>query len=140
MNETLGPRLKRERERLGLTQPVFAELGGIKRATQHLYEQDKTAPDTNYLLALDKHGVDVAFLLFGESRKGVGSFGVTVNVAALSQLYRAVDRFAVDDSGVALSAFVRERIFVMLAVAVSQGSVVDHPDRIQNEIEKLLNC
>ncbi len=66
MSIEFGRRLKSERERLGMTQPQFAELGGIKRATQHLYEQNVSSPDIEYLLKLDANGVDVIYLLFGE--------------------------------------------------------------------------
>ena len=138
MSIDFGRRLKIERERLGLTQPVFAELGGVKRATQHLYEQAATAPDVDYLLRLDKAGVDVIFLLFGEPRRGIGSANVSVSPEVLSQIFRAVDDFATDESGNALSPSVREKFFLMLTAAVSQGGANADPVLVRNEMVKLL--
>jgi transcriptional regulator with XRE-family HTH domain len=138
MSKEFGKRLKAERERLGLTQPQFAELGGVKRATQHLYEQDATCPDVDYLLRLDKAGVDVVFLLFGETRKGVGSAGISVAPEMLSQIFRAVDEFGTDDVGHALSPGVREKFFLMLTAAVTQGGANANPNLIQQEMARLL--
>lgn len=47
---SFGSRLRQERDRLRLTQEKFAELGGVKRVSQHLYEQDVRVPDINYLI------------------------------------------------------------------------------------------
>lgn len=139
MSINFGRRLKMERERLGLTQPVFAELGGVKRATQHLYEQAATTPDVDYLLRLDAAGVDVIFLLFGELRRGIGSVNITVSPEVLSQIFRAVDDFATDEAGNALPAGVREKFFLMLTAAVIQGGPNANPVLIQKEMVKLLS-
>lgn len=60
-----GARLREERKRLGLSQPAFAELGGAKKHSQINYEADRRAPDSDYLSALARHGVDVLYLLTG---------------------------------------------------------------------------
>jgi transcriptional regulator with XRE-family HTH domain len=44
-NLSFGRRLREARDRLRLTQQQFAELGGVKRVSQHLYEQDAGVPD-----------------------------------------------------------------------------------------------
>lgn len=61
-----GLRLKRERERLGLTQQQFAELVGISRMTQGNYESGKRNPDARYLSHVSSAGVDVLYLATGK--------------------------------------------------------------------------
>lgn len=72
MEKTLGFRLRVERERLGVSQEVFAEWGGVKKLTQVQYENDRTAPDAKYLMAMAARGVDVPYVLgIGGSSAGV---------------------------------------------------------------------
>jgi transcriptional regulator with XRE-family HTH domain len=123
---TFGSRLKEERERLGLTQPVFAELGGVKRVSQHLYEQGVRFPDVQYLECLLKHKVDVLYLLFG--RRSVGfKHGDRMEFSAqlLSDIYRVIDEFARDDLGEPLPLDERLRLFQFLCAALS-GSTDQH--------------
>lgn len=65
MEKTLGERLREERDRLGINQNDFADIGGVKRNSQGNYENDRQRPDTAYLLAISKMGVDVMYVLFG---------------------------------------------------------------------------
>ena len=65
---SFGRRLREARDRLRLTQEQFAELGGVKRVSQHLYEQDARVPDLNYLLRLKEHGIDVGHLVLGSEK------------------------------------------------------------------------
>ncbi|ONN66722.1 transcriptional regulator [Herbaspirillum sp. VT-16-41] len=60
-------RLKLERKRLGLSQEKFAALGGVTRDTQMNYENGSRKPDSAYLTAMAVAGIDVLFLLTGES-------------------------------------------------------------------------
>lgn len=138
MSNNFGRRLKSERERLGMTQPQFAELGGIKRATQHLYEQDATSPDIEYLFRLDASGVDVIFLLFGESRRGVSSTGNNISPEVLSQIFLAVDEYGTDESGRPLPRAMREKFFLMLTAAVSQGGANVDPALFRSEMARFL--
>lgn len=63
---SIGARLKEERERLGLSQDAFAQIGGIQRRAQVRYEQDERQPDAVYLAAVAANGVDVLYLLTGQ--------------------------------------------------------------------------
>jgi len=65
-NNSLGERLKTERERLGYTQTGFAELVGASKRTQIGWEQGRSAPDANALALWAAEGLDVSFLLSGE--------------------------------------------------------------------------
>lgn len=62
---SIGKRLKEERERLGLNQTEFGEIGGAGRKTQFNYETDERIPDANYLERLYKAGVDVGYVITG---------------------------------------------------------------------------
>lgn len=61
----IGSRLREERERLGLNQEGFGQLGGVRKQAQLLYEKDERKPDSDYLAAVAAAGVDVLFVLTG---------------------------------------------------------------------------
>lgn len=61
----IGERLREERKRLGLSQTDFAKLAGVHLNTQSRYEKGDREPDSSYLEALGKAGVDVNYVLFG---------------------------------------------------------------------------
>ncbi|MFW9268789.1 helix-turn-helix domain-containing protein [Pseudomonas sp. NR3] len=68
----MGERLREERTRLGLNQEAFAQLGGITRNTQGSYEKGERNPDSVYLTAVLKAGVDVPYVLTGRrTRRGL---------------------------------------------------------------------
>lgn len=58
-------RLKEERKRLGLNQETFGTVAGVSQMSQLNYEKGARKPDADYLMAIAKHGVDVAYLLTG---------------------------------------------------------------------------
>jgi transcriptional regulator with XRE-family HTH domain len=65
--EEFYKRLRQERKRLGLSQEKFSALGGVTRDTQMNYENGSRKPDSSYLAAIGLAGVDVLFLLIGET-------------------------------------------------------------------------
>lgn len=109
---TMGGRLREERKRLGLLQPAFAELGGVKRVSQHLYEQNERVPDANYLLRMHTHGVDVVYVLLGR-RQTMGT--IALDLSALCDIYRVVEELGRDDMGEMLPLAERLRLFSLLA-------------------------
>jgi transcriptional regulator with XRE-family HTH domain len=76
MNEknigTFAPRLRAEREKLGLSQVEMAEKLGITARTQRNYEMGTRVPDADYLISASKVGVDLAFLLHGTDASDAG--------------------------------------------------------------------
>jgi|CXWL01.1.fsa_nt_gi transcriptional regulator with XRE-family HTH domain len=62
----LGERLKKERERLGISQSVFAVKTGVSRNTQYKYEKELGRADAVYLNQAAELGVDVFYVLTGE--------------------------------------------------------------------------
>jgi transcriptional regulator with XRE-family HTH domain len=70
---SIGERLREERERLGLSQPKFAEVAGTTKQTLFSWESGKTAPDAIQLSALVAIGVDALYILTGEYASEVAS-------------------------------------------------------------------
>lgn len=62
---TIGERIKIERKRLGQKQEVVCETVGISRGAQSNYENGKRSPDTEYLMALDRIGFDIGYIITG---------------------------------------------------------------------------
>lgn len=63
----IGYRLRKERERLGLSQRAFGEIGGVEANAQGKYESGDRAPKADYLAAVSAKGVDVLYVLTGKA-------------------------------------------------------------------------
>ena len=61
----IGPRLREERERLGMTQRVFGDIGGVEPNAQGKYESGERTPKADYLAAVATRGVDALYVLSG---------------------------------------------------------------------------
>lgn len=61
----IGSRLRQERERLGLSQKAFGEIGGVEANAQGKYESGDRAPKADYLSRVAARGVDVLYVLTG---------------------------------------------------------------------------
>lgn len=85
MNE-IGERLRAERQRLGLNQDEFGALGGVARNAQSHYEKGIRNPDSVYLAAVAKVGVDVQYVLTGKRTDSPDS--LAPREAALVEHYR----------------------------------------------------
>lgn len=62
----IGERLREERERIGLSQGAFGEIGGVKANAQGNYEKGDRYPDAAYLACLSARGIDVLYVVTGE--------------------------------------------------------------------------
>lgn len=62
---TIGQRLREERERLGYTQPAFAELASTTKKSQIDYEKDLTQPKAGYLASIAEAGADINYIVTG---------------------------------------------------------------------------
>ncbi len=62
----IGSRLRQERERLGLSQKAFGEIGGVEANAQGKYESGDRAPKADYLSRVAARGVDVLYVLTGQ--------------------------------------------------------------------------
>jgi transcriptional regulator with XRE-family HTH domain len=63
----IGSRLRHERERLGLSQKVFGEIGGVEANAQGKYENGGRAPKADYLARVAERGVDLLYVLTGHA-------------------------------------------------------------------------
>ena len=61
----IGSRLRQERERLGLSQKIFGEIGGVEANAQGKYESGGRAPKADYLSRVAERGVDLLYVLTG---------------------------------------------------------------------------
>ncbi|OLS61710.1 helix-turn-helix domain-containing protein [Pseudomonas putida] len=61
----IGLRLREERERLGLTQRAFGDIGGVEPNAQGKYESGERTPRADYLAAVAANGVDALYVLSG---------------------------------------------------------------------------
>jgi len=65
LSMTFATRLREERIRLGLTQKQLGEAGGVRMQAQSHYENEQRRPDSDYLAAIDKAGVDILYVITG---------------------------------------------------------------------------
>lgn len=63
---SIGARIREEREALGLSKTAFAKALGIHRNTQGNYEAGEREPDAAYLAKASKAGIDIGYVLRGE--------------------------------------------------------------------------
>ena len=69
IQEGWGSRLKQERKRLAFTQAEIAKLSGVSVVTYQQYEREEFEPRLGYLNQLANLGVDIRYVMFGESGK-----------------------------------------------------------------------
>lgn len=92
---SIGGRLRKERERLGLNQADFGALVGCARNTQANYERDERYPDARYLSSLAEHGVDILYILTGQQTPQPDAVTVeSEEEKKLLENYRAMDEAA----------------------------------------------
>lgn len=111
-----GSRLREERERLGLSQSKFAAVGGVKRMTQYLYENDTHSPTLRYLVAVADVGADLQYIIFGTRHK---PGRLDLEPELLRDIYRVVDEIGRDNKGKPLPLEVRLDFFGLLCTAYS---------------------
>jgi len=105
-----GPRLREERERIGLNQAQLAALAGVQRLAQGLYESEARSPSIKYLMAIGESGVDLYFVLFGTRMPVQGE-----NVHRLEKrVFELVEEFAQKQPSGQLGAEGRYAMFVFL--------------------------
>jgi transcriptional regulator with XRE-family HTH domain len=84
----IAERIREERERLGHSQPAFAELCGVGARSQRNYESGERLPDAAYLAGVLRAGADVLYILTGERSKPVpASVGLPRDQQALIHSY-----------------------------------------------------
>lgn len=79
--------MREERERIGLSQGAFGELGGVKANAQGNYEKGERYPDAAYLAAVAERGVDVLYVVTGR-RVPVDTSSLSADEAEVVKLFR----------------------------------------------------
>ncbi|MCY1295835.1 hypothetical protein D9M71_116230 [compost metagenome] len=87
---TIGDRLREERERLGFSQTVFAETGGVQKRAQINYEQGERFPGVDYLAAVAKLGVDAQYIVTGERSSSAAQMALPADQQLLLDAYQAL--------------------------------------------------
>ena len=135
--DTIGERLKIERERLGLTQPGFAAAGGVQRRAQINYEQGVRMPGAVYLAGIARLGADIRFILTGrESQREAGvcdsvmrdnvpaAHAGAVHIYCEPAAYREPEGY-LPENVQPLSGYVPVPYFTEIAVSAGDGGAVN---------------
>jgi len=114
-----GQRLKKERERLILTQQEFAEIGGVKRASQYLYENSGRPPTIEYIANIINAGVDLQYLFLGERSASTGGM-IVLDPIAIEKILTMVDHYCRDERGRLLDLEIRNVLTKEIFKALSE--------------------
>lgn len=88
----IGPRLKRERLRLKLSQSAMGAIGGVETNAQGNYENGIRSPRADYLSRISAAGVDVTYVVTGFSRERSISSNETLPLDSPELLNLAINR------------------------------------------------
>ena len=88
---TIGDRLREERQRLDLNQTELGERGGVQKRAQINYELGERFPDASYLEAIAEVGADVRYIITGD-RDGPAPLALSPDEQVLLDGYRALDK------------------------------------------------
>lgn len=105
MTDTIGARLKSERERLGLSQSAFGKLGGVGKTTVIAWERGTAYPNAAFMQAAATAGVDVHFVVTGlvaDAKARLDVLGASMTAAAA----KLTDYHDVRELGLKLSALI----------------------------------
>jgi transcriptional regulator with XRE-family HTH domain len=103
----IGMRLAEERNRLDYNQSTLSDALGKSSVTQYKYEAGITCPTADYLLALDKLGADIYYIITGrrlEALKEEDEVRLLGNYRNFDEKHKAIILNLVEDisqSGVA---------------------------------------
>lgn len=89
IREIVGLRLREERERLGLTQTQFAELGNASKRSVTDWEQGKLHPNGEFLALLAEQGADINYIFTGErniSKLGASESTLLAEIRQLDEI------------------------------------------------------
>jgi transcriptional regulator with XRE-family HTH domain len=125
---SIGVRIASARKELGFSQAAFAKRVGVSLSSQKRYEKDERDPDTAYLSAISKAGVNIAFILTGEQQPDL-----SLELMGAHHVIDVIQTFL----GFGKGCMARE--FQEAAGAASRGSALfwKNPDQNGEEAERL---
>ncbi len=139
LKDGIGDRLREARVRLALKQSDLAAIGNISRATQVSYEAGTTEPTTAYLRQVQPSGIDIPFVLFGQSHddaKALLDGGLGTDWQRLQQAYEHVDYFLMRFAPACPSSY-RWKMVAELYAAIQQSQLTTRQDGSQVEFDPL---
>jgi len=133
----LGKRIKRERELLNISQVDFAEIGGVSRATQYLYECGDRVPSIQYLLNILKAGADLQRVLYDETSRRAHNDIIHISTKTHKEILNLVDTYARDEKGRLLDREYRDELTQQLCLSVSfQDEDEINWDQLKNSLAR----
>jgi transcriptional regulator with XRE-family HTH domain len=111
-----GQRIKKERMRLGLSQPKFAEACGVGKNTQINYEKGENSPDLEYLSKASELGVDYIYVMTGiasPKKEESALLTLSVDVELLKNCIELLEEVLVE-TGKSLSAQQKAKLVSVL--------------------------
>jgi transcriptional regulator with XRE-family HTH domain len=73
----ISGRIKEERERMGLTQAAFGQIGGVGKTTVSSWESGATFPNAEFLEVASQAGADVLYIVTGRREKATAPPALT---------------------------------------------------------------
>lgn len=116
-------RIRAERERLGMSQEVFANKVGVTRVTQNYYENGVRDPSLNYISACGAVGVDILYLLFAEAH-GI-EYADLLDWELFDKVWDWVHRVAVDAKGLPYPSDVQKKAFQLAYGALRKKRIAN---------------
>jgi transcriptional regulator with XRE-family HTH domain len=120
-DQQIGQRLRRERERLGLTLVGLADALGVSKSTQIKYEAGETSPSASYLLRAQALGMDAPYVVTGAATTAMA--GLAPTRAALLEALDRVEPQVLDALQVLINALASKSTSVEASPAVQQWEV-----------------
>ena len=135
--DRFGLRLKEERQRLQLTQQELAEIGGVKRSSQYLYESSERTPTMEYIARIVSAGADFKYLLLGE-RSSHNNRRICLDEEVLDRALALADQVSRDERGRLLDSEIRNRIAKEIFVLISDLPAEDvNWEQVRHQVAEL---
>ncbi len=119
----LPQRIRSERERLGMSQDVFAGQVGVTRVTQNYYENGVRDPSLSYISACGAIGVDITYLLYAEAQ-GI-EYADLLDWELFGKVWDWVQRVAVDSKGRPYPIEIQKKAFQLAYQALRKKQIAD---------------
>ncbi|KWS35814.1 helix-turn-helix domain-containing protein [Pseudomonas syringae] len=131
----IGPRLKKERLRLKLSQSALGAIGGVETNAQGNYENGVRSPRADYLSSISNAGVDVAYVVTGLSATHNVPTVITSDSPSCAPLNRVVERLHGNLHDVTQNLY----LFIRLVESCSKPDFQEHIEleSIKKEAEEI---
>lgn len=73
MNESIGKRLKEERERIGFTQSQLGDIANKGKTTVISWERGSAFPNADFLQIAAQYGIDTNYIITGQKLENIAT-------------------------------------------------------------------